>query len=345
MFWRNIHFFKLSHSRVKVGVLRASHKIFNSEVRTCWNDASKFSSISSSQLTFCCVSSAKLKISCHDQRYSGQNARISAHYIALLIVSWFKNQYGQRWQLYQHLFPEKARIVQCYYSPFRYSCGATRQATRRLATDSPSSPIAAFLASNLLAQFFIFRAKKSFKFPIWRWKKIVGIWQYTYFRYRQSSVGCLWVILKHYLIFFKNVLYNFIYISKFLLLFSLNFFDLHNKTKWVSTTFPSYFVFIIIFIIIIYHNLHQLQQKISKNVIVTKNLFFQNINIIIPITIINFDFENSILRTQSWELDPWELDPWELDPWEIDPWELNFETLLSRNCFRDFKLLNIIVYY
>jgi hypothetical protein len=40
----------------KVGVLRASHKIFNSEVRICWNDASKFSSISSSQLTFCCVS-------------------------------------------------------------------------------------------------------------------------------------------------------------------------------------------------------------------------------------------------------------------------------------------------
>jgi hypothetical protein len=39
----------------KVGVLRASHKIFNSEVRICWNDASKFSSISSSQLTFCCV--------------------------------------------------------------------------------------------------------------------------------------------------------------------------------------------------------------------------------------------------------------------------------------------------
>jgi hypothetical protein len=26
-------------------------------------------------------------------RYSGQNARISAHYSALLIVSWFKNQY------------------------------------------------------------------------------------------------------------------------------------------------------------------------------------------------------------------------------------------------------------
>jgi hypothetical protein len=63
-------------------------------VRICWNDASKFSSISSSQLTFCCVSSAKLKISWHDQRYSGQNVRISAHYIALLIVSWFKNQYG-----------------------------------------------------------------------------------------------------------------------------------------------------------------------------------------------------------------------------------------------------------
>jgi hypothetical protein len=36
----------------KIGVLRASHKIFNSEVRNCWNDASKFSSISSSQLTF-----------------------------------------------------------------------------------------------------------------------------------------------------------------------------------------------------------------------------------------------------------------------------------------------------
>jgi hypothetical protein len=35
----------------KVGVLRASHKIFNSEVRICWNDASKFSLISSSQLT------------------------------------------------------------------------------------------------------------------------------------------------------------------------------------------------------------------------------------------------------------------------------------------------------
>jgi hypothetical protein len=35
----------------KVGVLRASHKIFNSEVRNCWNNASKFSSISSSQLT------------------------------------------------------------------------------------------------------------------------------------------------------------------------------------------------------------------------------------------------------------------------------------------------------
>jgi hypothetical protein len=35
----------------KIGVLRASHKIFNSEVRICWNDASKFSSISSSQLT------------------------------------------------------------------------------------------------------------------------------------------------------------------------------------------------------------------------------------------------------------------------------------------------------
>jgi hypothetical protein len=32
-------------------------------VRICWNDASKFSSISSSQLTFCCVSSTKLKIS------------------------------------------------------------------------------------------------------------------------------------------------------------------------------------------------------------------------------------------------------------------------------------------
>jgi hypothetical protein len=47
----------------KVGILRASHKIFNSEVRICWNDASKFSSISSSQLTFCCGSSAKLKIS------------------------------------------------------------------------------------------------------------------------------------------------------------------------------------------------------------------------------------------------------------------------------------------
>jgi hypothetical protein len=39
----------------KVGVLRASHKFFNSEVRICWNDASKFSSISSSQLTFCYV--------------------------------------------------------------------------------------------------------------------------------------------------------------------------------------------------------------------------------------------------------------------------------------------------
>jgi hypothetical protein len=51
----------------KVGVLRASHKIFNSEVRICWNDASKSSSISSSQLTFCCVSSAKLKISWHHQ--------------------------------------------------------------------------------------------------------------------------------------------------------------------------------------------------------------------------------------------------------------------------------------
>jgi hypothetical protein len=35
----------------------------------------------------------------------------------------------QWWQLYHHLFPEKARIVQCYYSPFGYSCGATRQAT------------------------------------------------------------------------------------------------------------------------------------------------------------------------------------------------------------------------
>jgi hypothetical protein len=127
----------------KVGVLRASHKIFNSELRICWNDASKFNSISSSELTFCCLLSAKLKISWHDQRYSGQNARISAHYIALLIVSWFKNQYA-RWQLYHHLFPEKARIVQCYYSPFWYSYGATRQATRRLATDSPSSPIAAF---------------------------------------------------------------------------------------------------------------------------------------------------------------------------------------------------------
>jgi hypothetical protein len=38
--------------------------------------------------------SAKLKISWHDQRYSGQNARISAHYFTLLIVSWLKNQYG-----------------------------------------------------------------------------------------------------------------------------------------------------------------------------------------------------------------------------------------------------------
>jgi hypothetical protein len=48
----------------KVGVLRASHKIFSSEVGICWNDASKFSSISSSssQLTFCCVSSSKLKL-------------------------------------------------------------------------------------------------------------------------------------------------------------------------------------------------------------------------------------------------------------------------------------------
>jgi hypothetical protein len=74
----------------KVGVLRASHNIFNSEVRICWNDVSTFSSISSSQLTFCCVS----KISWHDQRYSGQRVgRISAHYIALLIVSWFKNQW------------------------------------------------------------------------------------------------------------------------------------------------------------------------------------------------------------------------------------------------------------
>jgi hypothetical protein len=75
--------------RTKVGVLWASHKIFNSEVRLCWNDASTFSSISSSQLTFCCVS----KISWHEQRHSGQIVgRISAHYIALLIVSWFKNQ-------------------------------------------------------------------------------------------------------------------------------------------------------------------------------------------------------------------------------------------------------------
>jgi hypothetical protein len=40
----------------KVGVLRASHKISNPKVRICWNDVSKFSSISSSQLTFCCVS-------------------------------------------------------------------------------------------------------------------------------------------------------------------------------------------------------------------------------------------------------------------------------------------------
>jgi hypothetical protein len=31
----------------KVGVLRASHKISNSDRRICWNDASKFSSISS----------------------------------------------------------------------------------------------------------------------------------------------------------------------------------------------------------------------------------------------------------------------------------------------------------
>jgi hypothetical protein len=49
--------------QAKVGVLRAPHKIFNSEVRICWNDVSKFSSISSSQLTFCCVSGDKLKIS------------------------------------------------------------------------------------------------------------------------------------------------------------------------------------------------------------------------------------------------------------------------------------------
>jgi hypothetical protein len=35
-----------NHVYLKVGVLRASHKIFNSEVRICWNDASKFSSIS-----------------------------------------------------------------------------------------------------------------------------------------------------------------------------------------------------------------------------------------------------------------------------------------------------------
>jgi hypothetical protein len=44
-----------TQNSTKVGVLRASHKIFNSEVRICWNDASKFSSISSSQLTFCCL--------------------------------------------------------------------------------------------------------------------------------------------------------------------------------------------------------------------------------------------------------------------------------------------------
>jgi hypothetical protein len=47
--------FSIFATVLKVGVLRASHKIFNSEVRICWNDASKFSSISSSQLTFCCV--------------------------------------------------------------------------------------------------------------------------------------------------------------------------------------------------------------------------------------------------------------------------------------------------
>jgi hypothetical protein len=150
----------------KVGVLRASHKIFNSEVRICWNDASTFSSISSSQLTFCCVS----KISWHDQRYSGQRVgSISAHYIALLIVSWFKNQWvSARWQLYHHLFHEKARIVQCYYSPFQYSCGAPRHCCF-------------FSLKPPRTVFFLFRAKKSFKYPIWRWKKIVGISQYAYF--------------------------------------------------------------------------------------------------------------------------------------------------------------------
>jgi hypothetical protein len=93
----SLHIISIKGTTTKVGVLRASHKIFNSEVRICWNDVSTFSSISSSQLTFCCVS----KISWHDQRYKGQRVgRISAHYIALLIVSWFKNQWVLAWLLY-----------------------------------------------------------------------------------------------------------------------------------------------------------------------------------------------------------------------------------------------------
>jgi hypothetical protein len=66
----------------KVGVLRASHKISDSKPRTCWNDASKFSSISSCQLTQELTGPgrsnghgrAQLKISWHERRkINGKN--------------------------------------------------------------------------------------------------------------------------------------------------------------------------------------------------------------------------------------------------------------------------------
>jgi hypothetical protein len=61
-----VHHFKAEPTETAVFYSRRTSSFphfFNSEVRICWNDASKFSSISSSQSTFCCVSNAKLKIS------------------------------------------------------------------------------------------------------------------------------------------------------------------------------------------------------------------------------------------------------------------------------------------
>jgi hypothetical protein len=73
---------------------------------------------------------------------------------------------GCWWQLYHHLFPEKARIVQC-------SATIARSGTV-VAPRGGFHGIAAFLASNLLEQFFSFSRQKIIQISYMALKKDCG---------------------------------------------------------------------------------------------------------------------------------------------------------------------------